>query len=118
MKQQNIVNAYKVIKKYENEKLPLDISYGFFKLKKLLQSQWDFEVEREKSIFDKYEITQGDNGNLIFKSPEDQQNFAKDIAELLDMDCDWDEDKIKINFGDRLELPVVDIEALDDFVAF
>ena len=118
MKQQNIVNAYKVIKKYENEKLPLDISYGFFKLKKLLQAQWDFEVEREKALFNKYNPVQDENGNLVFKSDEDRQRFAEEIAELLNMDCDWDEDKVQINFGDRLEMPIVDIEALDDFVTF
>ncbi len=118
MKQQNIVNAYKVIKKYENEKLPLDISYGFFKLKKLLQTQWDFEVEREKALFEKYNPVQDDNGNLVFKTPEDQQGFAEDIEELLSMDCDWDEDKIKIDFNNRLDMPIVDIEALDDFVTF
>lgn len=118
MKQQNIVNAYKVIKKYEKEKLPLDISYGFFKLKKLLQSQWDFEVEQEKTIFDKYQPQQDENGNFLFKSNEDQQNFAKDIAELLNMECDWNEDKIYINFNNRIEMPLIDIEALDDFVSF
>ena len=118
MKQQNIVNAYKVIKKYENEKLPLDISYGFFKLKKLLQAQWDFEVEREKALFEKYNPAQDENGNLVFKTEEDKQGFAEEIAELLNMDCDWDEDKVQINFGDRLEMPIVDIEALDDFVTF
>ena len=118
MKQQDIVNAYKVIQKYENEKLPLDISYGFFKLKKLLQSQWDFEIEREKAIFEKYDPQQEDNGNFVFKSKEDQQSFAQEIAELLSMECDWDEDKVKIDFRDRLDMPVVDIEALDNFITF
>ena len=118
MKQQQIVNAYKVIKKYENDKLPLDISYGFFKLKKLLQAQWDFEIEREKAIFDKYNPTQREDNNLAFASEEDQNNFSKDLTELLNMDVDWDEDKIVINFDGRLDMPLGDIEALDDFVTF
>ena len=118
MEQQKIVNAYKVVKKYENEKLPLDISYGFFKLKKILQAQWDFEIERERALFEKYNPTQDENGNFIFKTPEDQQNFTKELAELLAMDCDWDENKIRINFDSNFEIPISDIEALDDFVIF
>lgn len=118
MKQQQIVNAYKVIKKYENEKLPLDISYAFFKLKKLLQEQWDFEIQQEQSIFEKYHPTQDESGNLIFDTKEDETNFAKDIAELLNMDVIWDEEKFHIDFAGRLDMPMVDIEALDDFIAF
>ena len=118
MKQQQIVNAYKVIKKYENEKLPLDISYGLFKLKKLLQPQWDFEVDQEKIIFEKYNPTYDKSGNMTFSSEEDEEKFVKDLAELLDMEVDWDEKKIHIDFKDRMELPIVDIEVLDDFVTF
>lgn len=118
MKQQQIVNAYKVIKKYENDKLPLDISYAFFKLKKKLQEQWDFEVEREKTIFDKYKPEQKQDGNITFSSKEDEEGFEKEIAELLNMESDWDDEKIKVNFDGRIDMPVVDIEALDDFITF
>ena len=118
MKQQQIVNAYKVIKKYEEEKLPLDISLALFKLKKRLQDQWDFEIEQERKIFDKYQPEQGSAGSFNFKSKEDEAGFAKDIAALLNMDVDWDEDKIKIDFGGRVDMSLADVEALDDFITF
>lgn len=118
MKQQQIVNAYKVIQKYKEKELPLDISYGLFKLKKLLQPAWDFELEEEGKIFDKYHPTQGENNELTFASVEDKTNFAKDMASLLDMESDYDEDKVIIDFNNRLDLTLTDIEALDDFVQF
>lgn len=118
MKQQKIVDAYKVIQKHRNESLPLDISYGLFKLKKLLQPQWDFEIEQEQAIFQKYKPEQLESGEFKFASNEDRDNFAKEMADLLNMESDYDEDKIHIDFKDRLDLPLVDIEALDDFIEF
>ena len=118
MKQQKFVEAYKIIQKYENEKLPLDISYGFFKVKKLLQDQWDFEVSKETEIFNKYQPTTDENGVFNFKSAEDQTNFSKEFTDLLDMEVDWNSEKIKINFGDRIEMSLAEIEALNDFIEF
>lgn len=118
MKQQEYVNAYKVIQKYGEEKLPLDIAYGFFQVKKLLQDQWDFEVAREQEIFARYNPTTSETGMFTFKSEEDQKAFTQDFAELLDMEVDKEFEKIKINFGDRIEMSVADIEMLSGFVEF
>ena len=118
MKQQQIVNAYKVIKKYENETLPLDVSYGLFKLKKLLQPQWDFEVEREEAIFKKYNPQNDEMGNIIFNNHEDQVHFEESIRELLNMDVEWNNEKVSIPFNHSFNVSMSDIEALDDFVTF
>lgn len=118
MNQEKYVNAYKVIRKYESEKMPLDISYGLFKVKKILQDQWDFEVAKEQEIFDRYNPVIDDNGNFRFESAEDQTNFAKEISDLLSMEVDEDFDKVKINFDNKIEMSLSDIEALSDFVEF
>lgn len=118
MKQEKYISAYKVIQKYENEKLPLDISYGLFKVKKILQDQWDFEVTKEQEIFDRYKPSVNDDGSFSFETTEDQIGFAKELSDLLSMKVDQDFDKVKIDFGDRVELSLTDIEALDDFIEF
>ena len=118
MKQQQIVNAYKVIKKYENEKLPLDISYGLFKVKKLLQPQWDFEIEQENKIYEKYDPQFEDNGKMTFKNDDDELNFIKELNELLEMEIEWDEEKVQIDFNNRVDLSLADVEALDNFITF
>lgn len=117
MKQIKIINAYKVIQKYEQKELPLDIAYAFFKLKKELADQWNFQIEREQAIYDKYS-PKNEDGKLIFDSSESQRKFSEELGELLSMDVDWFEDKIKVDIGDRLMLSVADIEALDDFMTF
>ena len=70
MKQKDYINAYKVIQKYQDKELSLDVSYGLFKVKKLLQPQWDFQLERESAIFTKYSPEQNEEGNLKFKDEE------------------------------------------------
>ena len=118
MKQQEYVNAYKVIQKYGEEKLPLDIAYGFFKVKKLLQDQWDFEIAREHEIYDRYKPKTSETGMFTFKSDEDQKLFTQEFAELLDMDVNKEFEKVKIDFGNRIEMSVEDIEMLSGFVEF
>ena len=118
MKQQEYISAYKVIQKYENEKLPLDIAYGLFKVKKILQDQWDFEVARELEIFDLYNPEASEENTFTFKSVEDQKNFTKDFSELLNMEVDKAFEKVKIDFGTRIEMSVADIEVLSNFIEF
>lgn len=118
MKQHIFINAYKTLSKFENKELPLKTSYGLFKLKKALQIQWDFELKQEEEIFSKYHPIQSEDGGLVFDSPEDQQNFAAELSELLDMDVEEVPEKIDIVQSDDLVLSVADIEALDYFVNF
>jgi hypothetical protein len=117
MKQSQIVDAYKVIQKYEQKELPLKISLAFFKLKRKLQDQWDFEVQEENKIVEKYHPRQ-EGSNLVFDRPEDRIGFTKDLADLMEMEVDYDEQKIDIDIGDSLMLSVSDIEALDEFITF
>ena len=118
MKQSDIIKAYKTIQKYEHEKLPLNTSYALYRIKKQLEDQWNFQVERETTIFEKYKPEIKENGNFIFKTPEDTQNFAKDIQELADMDIDIDIRKSTISFEDNVQMSVEDISALEEFVIF
>ena len=117
MKQHQFVSAYKVLQKLEQKELPLDISYKFFKLKQSLSEQWEFQLEREKAIIDKYKPVFNET-QLDFESEEAQAGFTKEISELADMDVFTDENKVKIDFNNRIELSISDIEALDPFVQF
>ena len=116
MKQSQIVKAYKVIEKYEDKELPLDISFAFFKLKKLLQAQWDFQIETEKKIFGRHKIQQTENNVLQFETAEDTNDFFEELNDLAELDVDLSFKKIKVNIGDRMNLSIADLEALDEFM--
>lgn len=116
MKQQQIVDAYKTILKFEEKELPLKTSYQLFKLKKKLTTQWEFELDKEKEIMEKYHPTYNEN-RLVFKSAEDQNGYANDMIELLSMEVD-DIEKTDIEFGEEFGISIADIEALDEFVNF
>lgn len=118
MKQREYIDAYKVIQKYENEKLPLDISFGLFKVKKILQDQWDFQVSREREIFDQYKPQLKEDGTFVFEKDSDREAFMTDFTELFDMDVDKEVEKVHIDFGSRIEMSITDIEVLSNFVEF
>lgn len=117
MKQMIIANAYKTITKFDNEQLPLDISYKLYKVKKALQDQWDFQIKEEEKIFDKYH-PQVESGKYIFDTKEDEENFAKEIIALANLEIDLDFNKVSIGFGDRLKLSINEIDALNEFIDF
>jgi len=118
MKQQNVVSAYKTILRFEKEELPLDISLAFFRLKKALSDQWEFQIKEEEKIFEKYPSKQDENGNLVFNDAETKAKFAEAFAELADLEVLEDFEKIPISIGDRMKLSIADVEALDNFIEF
>lgn len=116
MTQEQIVKAYKTIQKYETRELPLDISLAFFKLKKALTDQWEFQLNEEQKIFEKYPAKQNESGSLTFETTEAQEGFAKAIQELSEVESMEDFKKIPVEIGDRMNLSINDLEALDEFM--
>ena len=47
MKQAQVLAVFNIIKRFQNQALPNDISYAFFKLRKLIQDHIDFQVSQQ-----------------------------------------------------------------------
>ena len=125
MKQEQIVQVYKIINKLRNEKvkLPLDISYKFFLLLEDLKPYISFQESQEKEIFSKYQIEVLEDGTFKFNSDEDEKNFTEEIMQLADeinnKDIEnYDVKKPTIPLSTKLDLPIDDIIVLKDFINF
>ena len=123
VKHSKAIRAYMAIANMSNDKIPLSISYKLFKVKKMLQPQWDFQNERTNAIIKKYKPTQLFNGGLKFKSKAEGEKFAKEvndmIAEIGEMDIDFAEiKKPVISLDTNINMSVDDIDALSDFIEF
>lgn len=118
MKQSTIINAYKVIQKHRQDQLPLDVSLAFFKVKKMLDDQWEFQLEKENELIEKYHPTRKENGDLVFDPPENMDKFIEEINAIGDLDIDLDYKKVDAKFGNKIELSVDEIEALEEFMNF
>lgn len=118
MKQNQFVKAYLTVQSHENDKLPLNVSYAFYKLKKNLQTQWDFQVEKEREIMEKYHPTTNEQGMYQFESDEARSNFGKELTDLAQLEVPMDFDKVHIDMNSEINFSVAEIEALDEFVEF
>lgn len=120
MKQGQIVAVFNIIKRFqENNELPNDISYAFFRIGKIIQDQVDFQVDRQNQILSKYKYSQGDNGALVFDNPEDVIAFNKELDEVLALDVELGEyKKVPFKIDGRINLSVHDLIVLEDFVEY
>lgn len=125
MKQEQIVQVYKIINKLRNEKvkLPLDISYKLFLLLEDLKPYISFQEAQEREIFSKYQIEVLEDGTFKFNSNEDEKNFTEEIMRLADeinnKDIEnFDVKKPTIPLSTKLDLPIDDIIVLKDFINF
>lgn len=123
MKQKQIIQACKVLERLYDNKLPLSVSYKLYKLRNMLQEQWEFQQEKESELFKKYDVGVDPDGTLVFESDEAQEEFKKEftemINELAELDVDFgDFKKTILHFDDGLDLSMSDIDALSEFVDF
>ena len=118
MKQYKIIQAYKATNRIkELVDIPNDVAFTFYKLRKKLQPQWDFQVERETAIQQKYEFSI-DGNNIVFKNPEDAKSCTKEMEELANMDIDLNIEKIPLQISDHPLLSVEEMETLEDFLEY
>lgn len=119
MKQMKIINAYKAVEPISKDKdLPSDISYIFYRIRKLLQPQWDFQMEREKALFEKYS-PKYENERLVFESPKEAKEFSEEMKKLSDIEVDLgDYKKMDFHPTSSVKLSAEDMEKLEDFLNY
>ncbi len=123
MKQSKIIRAYKTLNKLAEEKLPLPVSHKLWTLSRVLLPHWDFQMEKEAEVFQKYGPKYNDDGSVDFGSEENAKAFREEydklVSELSELDVDLgDFKKVVLHLDDKLDISIGDIEALSDFVDF
>lgn len=123
MKNSEIIKAYTVLNRISADEMPLSISYKLFKVKKLLQPQWDFQQERCDSVIKKYNPKKLYDGSMQFKSKAEGEKCANELNELVEeigeMEIDFaDIKKQTIRLDTDIKLSISDIDALSSFIDF
>lgn len=120
MKQYQINKAYNALGRLANMQLPVRDARNIYMLSKQLDNAYNFELEQEKKLIDKYHGVFTNDGGVTFASKEDGDNFGKALAELNNLDVDVDFDPVVISceaMGDQRISPF-DVACLDGFVVF
>ncbi len=123
MKHEKIINAYMALERMSGTEIPLSISYKLFKIKKMLQPQWDFQRERIDAVIQKYKTQTNMDGSISIQNDEDKEKCVTElndmIKEINDMDVDLNYvDKQEISLDTNIKMTISDIDALSDFINF
>ena len=115
MKQSKIIIAYNALPSLSNVKgFSKYEQWDLYKLRNLLKPHYDFQVEQETMIKNKYAEFADDDGNI---SGEYAKSYLKELNELNDMNVELEEfNKPRIQMKDDITLTLID--ALDDFIEF
>ena len=123
MKQAKIIQAYKVLNNISQQKLPLSVSYKLWTIARMLQPQWEFQKSEEAKVIEKYNPVMNDDGSMSLGSEERAKEckaeYEKTVAEIAEMDIDLGEfKKVALHLDDNIDISIVEIEALSEFVDF
>lgn len=118
MKQGQIIKAYKAINNLAAQPLPLREAYALHKLRAALRPTWDFQQQEEEKEIRRLEPQFEQNGDLLFKSPDDAAAFRAKLKALEENEVDVEYKPVNVRMAEGVALTVNDIEALDGFVEF
>lgn len=111
-----IVGGYKALLDISNQNMSAKTSYALYKIRMALKPSWDFQIEREKSLMEKYGERDSD-GNYTIKSVEGRREFMQMIAELNSMEEELDIEPITMELPD-INMSIEQIDAISNFVHF
>ena len=120
MKQYQINRAFGALGRLANMQLPVRDSRNIYMLSRQLENAYNFELEQEKKLIEKYHGTINGDGGVVFQSGEDAAGFNEELAELNNLDIEVEFDQVFINcdaMGNQCITPL-DIAYLDGFVTF
>lgn len=118
MKQGKIIAAHQALMNLNRQQLSLSSAYNIHKMMKQTQKAWDFQVEQEQKLFEKYQPKSEKNGSLEFATKEDEKEFTEYLKELSNMESDVEIMPISIRLAENVKISPSDIEALGGFVEF
>lgn len=117
MKQFDVITAMKVLQKINDiASLPCTISYRFYKLTSQLQHYWDWQINEEKKLYEKYG-TVTEQGTYEFLK-NNQSELTKALTDISQTEVEQDWNVINIPLIDDLHISANDIKALQGFVDF
>ena len=118
MKQNKIIEAYKALNNLCSDKLPLKAAFSIYKMKKTLEDNYKFQLDKEREFMDECNGFIDSEGRVTFSNKEDAAKFMDKIKELNDIDSNIEIVPVLISLDSELSITPKDVEALDGFIHF
>lgn len=116
------IKIYNSIINISKINFPIQQSYQIYLLNQEFKKHYNFLLEKEKQLFEQYNVEVDENGAVKFQSDEDAQNFEQKYNELYQLELDFSIEKpIEINIKDldkEIKISSQEIENLSQFIVF
>lgn len=121
MKQFQINRAYSALNKLANMQMPIRDAYNLYLLSERIKPAYNFELEQEKKLIEKYAgVLNQNTGAIAFQDDESAASFQREMAALNSFDVDIEVNPVVISMDSLVEQKIapIDIMCLDGFVTF
>lgn len=121
MKQFQINKAYGALNKLANMQMPIRDAYNLYILAERIKPAYNFELEQEKKLIEKYAgVLNQSTGAITFNDEETTLAFRNEMAELNNFDVDIELTPVPISMDSLAgqKITPIDIMCLDGFVTF
>lgn len=108
---QQMLNAFPVLQKIMELKLPIKKAYEIYNLAKIIDEKKDFFMKEEQKIIVKFNAEILENNDIHFNSTEDRFDFIKEHTELMNYDI-TDLEALELNFSDLGDVNFTPIEIM------
>ena len=116
------IKIYNSIINISKINFPIQQSYQIYLLNQEFKKHYNFLLEKEKQLFEQYNVEVDENGAVKFQSDEDAQNFEQKYNELYQLELDFSIEKpVEINIKDldkEIKISSQEIENLSQFIVF
>lgn len=120
MIQKNLYEIYPVLLKLKNCTLPAVQAYGIYKLLEALTPHFNFGIEQEKKIIEKYNAVINSDGSINIEKTEEPNALIHELEELhtLDVDVSLVKPQISISAIHNINMTPADFKSLENIVEF
>ena len=116
------IKIYNSIINISKINFPIQQSYQIYLLNQEFKKHYNFLLEKEKQLFEQYNVEVDEKGAVKFQSDEDAQNFEQKYNELYQLELDFSIEKpIEINIkglDKEIKISSQEIENLSQFIVF
>ena len=117
MVQSDVIKAYKALDSIKDTPMPVKIAYQIYKLKKVLETRWEFQVEQETKLAEKFHAIPLEGYRVKFENGDDMDGWNEAIKKLNDMEVnDIFFEPVKIPNDVDIRVTPETMAALDGFV--
>ena len=120
MKQERINTVYQALYKLSSLRLPVAKAYGVYKLTKVFEEPFRFELSFEQELLNRYQGQLREDGEIYFPNAESAEKFQAEIQEANSMEVDLQFDVLDLSDVDLSECSITaaDIMSLEGIVVF